>query len=346
MRVVFANFYSMLDARRRYLAGSYPAQYLFGAIALEEAGHDVSYADPSGGLSAGLVDPLARRLRGRLGHMQPQVSALRRARRNGVLFGVADETLAGLALLRAAGALKQPVATVYHHPPARSRLARRAVLGYDLVFTLSTESRDALIAMGRSPERTLLLNWGPQLDFPPYGAPRGDEYVMSCGKSRRDIDVLAKAVAPTDVPALIYAPPGWAKPSNDGGIRVRHVPQMPPYETVMEEMARASVVTVPLQSTDRMYGLSEVNDALAIGKPIVMTRTPHLDLDLDAIGCGHLIEPGDVEGWRKALIRLHGDDKLRRKMGQRARTFAEQEWNADVCARQIVDGLGMLDGRP
>jgi glycosyltransferase involved in cell wall biosynthesis len=149
-------------------------------------------------------------------------------------------------------------------------------------------------------------------------------------------------LAPTDVPALIYAPHGWAPPASNGTIRVHHFPEMPPYLDMMEEMARASVVAIALLPGGQLAGLSELNDALALGKPIVMTRTPHIDLDLERIGCGHVIEPGDVEGWRSTLVRLHGDPELRREMGRRGREFAEREWNTAISGRQFVEGFTSL----
>ncbi len=344
MRVVLSNFLPVRQARRLYEEGTYPSQYLFGAVALEEAGHEVSYAQPGDGRLRPLLDALTRRVGHLIGDLASQISSLRRAREADVLFGAADEVLSGSALLRSLGVLRTPVAAVFHHPPSRSWIGRRAARGYDLVFTLSSESRNALIGLGRDPERTILICWGPQVDFGPYAQPLGHDYVLSCGKSARDLDTLASAAVLADVPALIYAPRGWAAPANARALRVRHFPEMPPYAKVMEEMANASVVAIPLRSTDRMYGLSELNDAMALGKPVVMTRTPHLDLDLDRLGCGHLMEVGDVEGWRSVLTRLHNDPELRRAMGQKARDFAEREWNAVVCARQIVDGLETLTG--
>ena len=92
------------------------------------------------------------------------------------------------------------------------------------------------------------------------------------------------------------------------------------YGHVLKDLVRASVVAIPLKNPGKISGLSELNDALALGKPVVVTRTLHLrDVDVEAIGCGVWVEPGDVSGWRTALARLHGDVALRASMGAAGR---------------------------
>ncbi len=343
MRLVFPNFYPMVTARRNHAKGVYPSQYLFGGPALEAAGHHVDYVEPGSGWLRALLDMLTRKVSWQLGDLAPQASALRRARGADVIFGAADETLSALALLRSIGLLKKPVAAVVHHPPRHKWLVPRAMRGYDLVFTLSEAARERLLEMGRDAETTRLISWGPQLDFAPYALSHSEHYVMSCGKSARDIDTLAAGLEATGLPGLIYAPPGWKAPA-DSDIRVRTLDRIPPYPEVLEEMAQASVVAIPLLDADRMYGLSELNDALAMGKPIVMTRSRHIDFDVEEIGCGLTVEIGDVEGWTSALLRLERDPELRRAMGRRAREFAELAWNDGLCGRQIREGLEQLCG--
>ena len=343
MRIVFSNFYPMVTARRKHASGVYPSQYLFAGPALEAAGHDVDYVEPGSGWLRPLLDTLTRKLSWQLGDLAPQASTLRRARGADVIFGAADEALSALALLRSAGLLKKPVAAVVHHPPRHKWLVPRAMRGYDLVFTLSEAARERLLEMGRDVETTRLISWGPQLDFAPYALSHGEHYVMSCGKSARDVDTLAAALKATGLRGLIYASPGWEAPAG-ADIRVRTLDRIPPYPEVMEEMAQASVVAIPLLDADRMYGLSELNDALAMGKPIVMTRSRHIDFDVEEIGCGLTVEIGDVEGWSSALLRLERDPELRRAMGRRAREFAELWWNDGLCGRQIREGLEQLCG--
>src|SRR5208283_2518075 len=89
-------------------------------------------------------------------------------------------------------------------------------------------------------------------------------------------------------------------------------------------------------------GLTELDDALASGRPIVMTETEYVDIDLNGEGVGRTVPVGDVEGWRVALEELLADRGELREMGRRARAFAESSWNSRLFADRLADVLARL----
>ena len=111
------------------------------------------------------------------------------------------------------------------------------------------------------------------------------------------------------------------------------------YEHVLGDTCKAAVIAIPLLDPMRLSGLTELNDALALGKPIVMTRTPYIDVDIEAIGCGRWVDPGDVAGWRHALSELWADEALRTEMGAAGRQFAERSWNSDLFGAGVVAAI-------
>ena len=79
-------------------------------------------------------------------------------------------------------------------------------------------------------------------------------------------------------------------------------------------------------------------EAAAIGRPILTT---------DVAGCrevvrdgveGFLVRPGDIEGASLALARLAGDEGLRARMGQAARTRFEERF-AEEAVRSTITRL-------
>jgi glycosyltransferase involved in cell wall biosynthesis len=195
----------------------------------------------------------------------------------------------------------------------------------DVALCLSRRTQQQLIERyGRDPERTPLAPWGPDLDFAGYTRPTDEDLIVSAGKTERDTDTLSRATNALGLRARIYAASG-------GDVD---------YGTVLDDVRRASIVAIPLARTDRLLGLSEVNDALALGKPIVMTRSDVTDFDPGAIGCGITVEPHDEEGWRDALGRLAGDAQLRAAMGRRGREFAERGYNARAFGDAVVHAMG------
>ena len=339
MRVAFCNNAPVRTARRLFAAGEYPAQKLWGAVEMEASGHDVHYVDVSGRWP--LLERAGLAARDRLGEIATERAVLRllASGQVDVVFAGAEQTLPAVSLMRAAGIVRKPVAAVYHNPPRRA--AKNVARGYDHVFALTEKAYEGLLDAGRPADRTTILPWGPQLDFAAYRS-TASEYVVSCGKSCRDIGMFATAVARADVPALVYAPDEWAAPEPSAALEIRRFSEVLPYPRVLADMARASVVAIPLDRTDRALGLSELADAMAMSKPVVITRSPFLDVDVEKIGCGIVVELGDADAWSAAISLLHNDPDLARRMGQAGRRFAERQWNSSICAQAIGETLEEL----
>lgn len=194
----------------------------------------------------------------------------------------------------------------------------------------------------QSRRKSIVLPWGPELDSALYRA--GDESlgVLSAGKSNRDLPTLVQALARSGDEAVVYDPAEHISdpPSNVQLVRPGLSAEDPDSPgvylatKVIGDIARSSIVAIPALQPNRLTGLTEMNDALALGKPMIVTRSPFLPFDIEKSGCGIFVDPGDVEGWVAALNRLR-DDELRKEMGQRGREFAEKSWNYSLWG----DGL-------
>ena len=319
-RVLLTHRYSMAVVRDLCTAGEMPAQHLWGAPALERAGFEVQLG--LFGRDRLALKRLSWRLGNRLGDIEQQAALARRAGRDSVIYSGEASVLRGLVQLRRAG-WRVPLVGVVHEPAAW-------MAGLDVAVCLSSRTRAQLIERhGRDPERTPVAPWGPDLQFPGY-TPDGEELVVSTGKTERDVDTLRNALAELGLPARVY------------GERQALLP----FTDVLADLRRASVVAIPLGRTDRVLALSEINDALALAKPIVMTRIDAIDFDPVQIGCGLTVAPHDVAGWREALSQLAHDPVRRRELGERGRRFAERGYNAEAFGAVIVDAVQTAAGRP
>jgi glycosyltransferase involved in cell wall biosynthesis len=338
MRVDFVNNYSMTRARELWASGVYPAQHLWGVDALEAGGVDVRYVSFA---SHRRLLAASRRSRYLLGDLSQQ-RELWSTRREGAICYAADQTsLKGLALLRRARLWDSPLVSVVHHPIRRGGSAGLALRGVDRVICLSSRVRDELAErFGRSPASTPVLPWGPDLTYAGYES-TGDDLVVSCGKTNRDVDTLLTALRATGLRAAVYSLEGHTADA-DSPVQIVSNPTQFEFAEVIAHLQRASVVAIPLRDTERLAGLTELNDALALGKPVVMTRTRYIDVDLEALGCGIWVDRGDVAGWTRALRDLGADADRRREMGARGRRYAETSWNAKLFGAGL---LGVLSGQ-
>jgi glycosyltransferase involved in cell wall biosynthesis len=318
-------------ARDGWLAGHYPAHHLWGAEHVAAAGHEVVLAEHRGTR----LDRVFAKKGYVLGDAFDQWQVMRRWRDAPVGLSAYSSGLVGLARMRGLGAWPWPVVTTVHPGLPRPR-EMSALRHHDAVITISRRLRDSLIAQyGRTSANTFYLPWGPDLKFPGYAATGDDEFVISSGKSARDVDTFVRALDGAGIPAKVRAGLTPLPPS------VEPLPEAH-FAHFIPVMARASVVCIPLASTRAGYGLTELNDALALGKPIIATKNDFLEPDVERVGCGITVKAGDVAGWREAMSTLMADSSLRRTMGEAGRQYAETHHNADVYGRGVSDLIATL----
>jgi glycosyltransferase involved in cell wall biosynthesis len=342
MRVVYSHNYSATGIRAQVAAGQYPAQHLYGAQAFESAPHVLLTTDHRG--DRPLTRVSERVLRLRVGDLRDELSIRRIRPRVDLVF--AGEPLHVVGLAQLPRRRRPPLVAVFHQPAPLTAWWRRVVAGFDGIVCLSARVRDQLIREhGRDPETTIALGWGPDRSrelYPP--APDGD-VVVAAGKTGRDFGTLVRALdqcgaparlwtqraALSDVPAQVEVREPQDVPADPGAAR-----QFAWIEA-RDALAAAAVIAIPLASADRLTGLSELADALALGKPVVMTRNPFIDVDIEAVGCGRFVDVGDVDGWAKALDELMSDATLRAEMGAAGRRYVDTTWNADAFAAGVLE---------
>jgi hypothetical protein len=311
-----ANNYSLVDAERRWRADDYPAHHQWGAVPLRVSGAEVRFLPFSEGRIARRINA---RIGGRWGDPVAQLRAI--TTKADVLLGAAPFTLATLVRLGS-----RPTVGIMHSAAATEPSRRRVMLGYDAVVCLSETIRRDLLELGRAPDTTLVAPWGPDLDFAGYGRPTGDDgSVFTSGKTLRDHDVVRAASAACGAELTVHDVGGEA-----------------PYREILDQMSVAGIVAISVRrGATGMFGVTELNDALALGKPVVMSRNPYIDLDIEAEGCGLVVEPGDSDEWTTALRSLLADPDRRAEMGRRGRAVAEERWNHTVFGAAVIEAVSL-----
>jgi glycosyltransferase involved in cell wall biosynthesis len=334
IRVLFANNYDMQRARAGWLAGMYPAHHLYGVAGLG-SGFDVvdlPYRTDD------LLGRVSRRMDHKLGDFGLQIAAARRRRPSALIYGAAAQELRILAVMRAAGLFSTPIVGVFHDAPS-NRLTRLGLRGYDHAIALTQHAGRGLVDGGVASERLTVLGWGADLDFAgftPRLPARGDARVVATGKAGRDLRTLLDALAATGLPATVYGDRKGLAPV-PAAVTVKPVSSnsassapMRYDDGVMADLRSAAVVAIPLAGANRLLGLTEVVDALACGRPMILTRTPYFDFDIERIGCGWWVQPGDVRGWSERLTDAMSDRDRLERMGAAGRAWAQQNLNVDL----------------
>ncbi len=209
--------------------------------------------------------------------------------------------------------------------------------------------------------RAKTIPWGPDATFFRPAPELGDLFV-SAGQAGRDFATFAVAATEAGVHAHIVtlssaAPPGarhGAEPAPGVSnyapgvtLELRRDDDWMTHVEVRALYRRARAVAIPLERTAFLAGLTSLVDALAMGLPVVMTRTPYIDLDIESEGAGIWVDAGDVRGWKSALERLHGDPEAAAQMGARARALVDGGLDSRHFAAQITAAFDrLLAARP
>ena len=228
------------------------------------------------------------------------------------------------------------------------------------VVTWSSVQRNALIEkIGYPAERVYLIrHYVDQVFF----SPRQVEEDMICavGAEMRDFATLKAAVSSTGIRCHIAADhvriPGRFRLLNDRRVPISQTGAL--YDSKVTEgrlsltelrdlYARSRFVVVPLLPSDTDNGVTVILEAMAMGKPVICSRTRgQVDVIQEGI-TGLYVPIGDAGALRAAILSLWNDPLRARQMGQNARAYVEKYHTLEKftsTARSAAEAS--LDGRP
>jgi glycosyltransferase involved in cell wall biosynthesis len=138
------------------------------------------------------------------------------------------------------------------------------------------------------------------------------------GQDDKDGDALRRRIQELDVPVQL---PGAVGP-----------------EALLEEYRRAGALCMPcrLLPTDRDGIPNVLVEAMAAGAPVVATAVSGIPELVEHEVNGLLIPPDDPEALADALLRLHDDPELTRRLTQNGRETVKERFDGERLARELA----------
>lgn len=331
LRIAVLNDYPMVQALTLARQGQYPAHHTWGASLFEDLGAQITVPAFHG---AGLW-----------GSLRTQIGVFWRQRAIDVVFAACQSETWLLARLRNLGLFRCPIVAVVHHPiKGRLRGGRLFVKGHDQLSFLSRSARDEAVRCWPDVARHAeVISWGVDLDFydrqDHWRHPYGQGYFVSAGKANRDHQTLADCAAIVQHRTLIVCSAGTRPSHADAewvtvvGDRSGHALT---YGQLTSVYRSARAIVIPLAHVVGLAGLTSLLDAMACGRPVIMTRNALVDIDIEALGFGIWVPAGDKHALGQAMRRLAENDDLVRVMGLKARAFAEEHYRYDAFAKRVL----------
>ena len=193
----------------------------------------------------------------------------------------------------------------------------------------------------------VFVRWGT--DVPSASkirASRGDPagwdrpVVVAAGKSGRDYRMLAAATEGLPCQVVIVC--------NDESVLAGVVER--PGLTILRssfgldylwQLLNADVVVVPLAATDISAGQMVFIQAMALGRPLVVTRLPAAADYLVDGETALLVPQGDVAAMREAIERLLSDPAAAARLGASAQAWFQTELSGAAHLKAVVDAVVM-----
>lgn len=255
------------------------------------------------------------------------------------------------------GLIRKPVVVLVHDclfgKPSKYKLVRtlvkKLILKYDTIIFLSKKMRTELVKTysvdeAHADEHFIVSCWGANLDyFRKYSTPNVSKegaFIMSSGHSGRDFDIVIRASRKINFPFRIYCRPGSYPKSALIPKNVEIFSGTFPFEKICKDYANASIILIPLSPNPQgTVGFSSLLEAMAMGKPVIMTSNENIDVDLQTENMGIVVAENDVDAWVDAMSSLLNNHVLLKEMGANSLRLGTEKFNVNIFAKHLAKVL-------
>jgi glycosyltransferase involved in cell wall biosynthesis len=347
MKVLFLNNYDMEYYWKACQVGKEPKHHLWGASELAKYGIDVAILPLKRFSGLGW---LSKKLPA-LGDLDQQLRVLWQHKNFDVIYSGHYFSTVLLAGLRSLGLFRRPIVAIVYQSLQKNLWSQLfafcCVRGYDQLLCINQTIYDDLHVIFKIPLGQLeLVPWGGDPSFYPdvettHVFPSSEPaIVVSSGRTNRDYLTLLEAFRGVRGNLEIY---GFSQSPSALPQNVRCVDDLPPWQVYLQAYQRSQVVAISILIQRHKpfagNGLATFIDAIALARPVVMTRNPYFGVDIEAEGLGLWAEPGDPESWQAAISYLLDHPAIAQEMGLRGRRFFEEHYNLDLFTEKLAKCL-------
>jgi glycosyltransferase involved in cell wall biosynthesis len=192
------------------------------------------------------------------------------------------------------------------------------------------------------------IPWATDNDIFKVDSRKSGNYFFCGGKTNRDHQVLIKAAKELPYINFIIIK-HWTKDfpisSNIKIIdsKTEITDKAINYETLRKYYENCLGVCIPLHyDQNDTCGYTELLEAMAMGKPVIMTQSGCLNIDLEEENIGLYVNPNDQNDWQNAIKRIFNDQFKAKVMGQNAQKLQKKKYTIDENKKQTIKFLNNI----
>ena len=343
LRIAVINNYDLERVEKDVASDEVPNHLLFGINYLRALGHKVkTFSIKDNFKEKKTFKGFLFRSLTHIENLELQQKVLRKKDEFDLILGLCGGVTEWLYFQIFLKKINIKILTIYHHPLSNGRIdflrnffRKQIYKKQKLILCLSHKTA---LSYNKILNRNVAqsIPWGVDYNFYrrmiliPQNL-NNQNIILSCGRTGRDFEILSKACQMVGVKAKIIcsSDESTALETENELVSIERTHYSPEkkentYRQMANLMPSVMAIAIPLKKQSSLAGLTSLMDCLGFGKPVIMTRNPCIDIDVEKIGIGHLVEPNDTDAWAKAIDwhRCNTSESL--SMGRRARSLGEK----------------------
>ena len=206
----------------------------------------------------------------------------------------------------------------------------------------SNQRKLAIDKLGVEPKKIVLIKRGTDQDFW-IPQPAETDMICSAGMEARDYPTLVQALGSLSIPCHIAVSDARGE-IFDTVKKLYDIKKLPAgitigkknYVELRDLYARSRFVVISLLPSDSDNGLTTILEAMAMGKPVICSKTEgQVDVIQDGV-TGIFVPQGDPLALKNAIEELWNDPQRCEKMGRAARKYIELNHNLEQFSESII----------
>ncbi|EPR67528.1 glycosyltransferase [Cyclobacterium qasimii] len=355
IKILLINSYSFDKIYDNWKKGTNPSHYLMGKIELEKSGDFI--VDIHTHQKHEWLDKIGKFLK--ISFLDQQVRSLAILKNYDLVYmpyPVSTNRL--LTLLSMIGVVKIPLVGLAHQnfiyyknkDSILNKLGIKQLRQFDAFAFFSKNlmkktQRDLNYNQEEKDNKCFSVSWGADVAF--YEGLKADEnseelpYAVCAGTADRDYDILIKAFEGLPYNLKIYCTPKTIPASVNLPSNVSVDTTWVPYDQLLKAYVNSAFIIIPLKEEIRekgnTYGLTVLLDAMAVGKPVLMTQHSFLDIDIEEEKIGLWVNDNTADGWNKKLKQMISGDINLDEMGKTSKRLHLEKYNIQNFANQMAE---------
>lgn len=326
LRIAVLNNYDLHKVETEVSRNEVPNHLLFGTNYLRKYGHSVTNFSFSPNLKS--HESFLKQTFYSFFHLENvhiQKAVFRRINEFDLIYCLCGGVSEWLYLQNSRNNFHKPILTLYHHPlpdgkfdPIRNIFRKKIYCNQKKLLSLSASTANSFNDLINR-QITESIQWGVDHKFYSKITPSNESHdssgiVLTCGRTSRDLTTFSKAIKAANVKSHVICPEKEVTRlvDTEGLISVdvtsySTTQKDNTYQKMADVIQKIRVIAIPLEKQSTLAGLTSLMDCLGFGKPVIMTKNPCIDLDIENLGIGTWVDPYDVDGWTRA-IKWHFDN--------------------------------------